>query len=370
MIVPSITITGIDAYTNLSELPSGCEIGVLYAAESSQKRHPGREDILRLLQELSGRDLSLHVCGIKAKENILAGGLPELTILVQRIQINGPVTYNELLQVGVQYPEHTIITQDSVHNKPLLTAPVSNHVILVDGSSGRGVSPDHWERPVTDKIVGYAVWIGYENIIDEIQRLQTLAAEGVWIDMEGCVRDSEDLFDTGKANAIMGVLNSEYPLNNIDHAIARWNKDKAKLIDDGDDMTFRDFYLAMAQLAQNAIKRFPDFKHSDYSGFPVATLKNARIRMANLPSTSHGELPSSSSPYSQGFKSYFDNKRALVNPYPNGSDDNLLFERGWSQALRRQPERNFTSESGVYEEVIKSEPTRKTENRYANVKGK
>lgn len=42
--------------------------------------------------------------------------------------------------------------------------------------------------------------------------------------------------------------------------------------------------------------------------------------------------------YQEGRKSYFSNKGKYENPYPPGSVEHDIFERGWSQALKRTPE--------------------------------
>ena len=42
--------------------------------------------------------------------------------------------------------------------------------------------------------------------------------------------------------------------------------------------------------------------------------------------------------YQEGRKSYFSNKGKYENPYPSGSIEHNIFERGWSQALKRIPE--------------------------------
>jgi len=42
--------------------------------------------------------------------------------------------------------------------------------------------------------------------------------------------------------------------------------------------------------------------------------------------------------YQEGRKSYFANKGKYENPYSPGSLEHDIFERGWSQALKRTPE--------------------------------
>lgn len=42
--------------------------------------------------------------------------------------------------------------------------------------------------------------------------------------------------------------------------------------------------------------------------------------------------------YQEGRKSYFENKGRYNNPYPQSSIEYNIFERGWSQALKKTPE--------------------------------
>lgn len=39
-----------------------------------------------------------------------------------------------------------------------------------------------------------------------------------------------------------------------------------------------------------------------------------------------------------GFNSYKEDRDAYKNPYPKGTDDYNMFERGWTQALKRSPD--------------------------------
>ena len=41
--------------------------------------------------------------------------------------------------------------------------------------------------------------------------------------------------------------------------------------------------------------------------------------------------------YKEGLRSYRKNNGHYANPYPLGSEERNLFERGWTQALKRAP---------------------------------
>lgn len=47
--------------------------------------------------------------------------------------------------------------------------------------------------------------------------------------------------------------------------------------------------------------------------------------------------------YREGFSSYRKNNGNYANPYPLGSEEHNLFERGWTQALKRAPDAPFKS---------------------------
>lgn len=50
-----------------------------------------------------------------------------------------------------------------------------------------------------------------------------------------------------------------------------------------------------------------------------------------------------SAPYKEGFESHRKNKGAYKNPYSSGTNEYNEFERGWAQAMKSQPERDYTS---------------------------
>jgi hypothetical protein len=41
--------------------------------------------------------------------------------------------------------------------------------------------------------------------------------------------------------------------------------------------------------------------------------------------------------YKEGFQNYKNNKGCYCNPYSIGSNEHNIFERGWTQALKKQP---------------------------------
>lgn len=204
----SVTMTGVDVHTDLQALPDDIEIGVLFTKTTeSRHRYPARRDAERILSELDGRRVALHVCGRAARDSLMRGELADLTSRVQRLQVNGRVTPDELQHICRQYARHTVITQHTTANADLIGVECDNHVVLVDGSGGRGISPAAWFRPVTRKNVGFAGGLGPENIVGEITRIRGVACGEWWIDMEGKLRDENDWFDVRRACDVMSCLN-------------------------------------------------------------------------------------------------------------------------------------------------------------------
>ena len=205
--VSRITLTGVDERTDLDELPDGVEIGVLYTWDAEGRhRYPPRSAVMKILERLQGRRLALHICGGRARAKLLDYALADMTHLVDRIQVNGRLEPTDVLTVCGLYGGHTIITQHTDWNSGLATMDVPNHVVLVDGSGGRGRSPKRWRRPETQKPVGFAGGLGPDNVREELTRIRSVASGDWWIDMEGKLRDSDDWFDAQRANDVVAAL--------------------------------------------------------------------------------------------------------------------------------------------------------------------
>jgi len=202
----SLTMTGVDARTDLEDLLPGPEYAVLYTVEpDGRNRYPAKLEVEKILRGLAwlGHRAAIHVCGLPARRGLLSDRLTELVELVGRIQVNGRVLPDELSDYCEKYPDHTIITQHAESNKSLLYVDRPNHAVLVDGSGGRGLSPAEWASPDTDKAVGFAGGLGPDNLKDEMEKLSTLFRKGWWIDMEKKLRGEDDWFDTNAAKRVV-----------------------------------------------------------------------------------------------------------------------------------------------------------------------
>lgn len=206
-----ITLTGADEETVIDDLVSlvaaipMVEIGLLFTATpEGVNRYPSMDWLTMAASALSGR-CAIHICGGGARAMLLAGELSKLTRHAPRIQVNGVVGLGELANLAAQVD--TLITQHCLANEGLVLADVKNHALLVDGSGGRGISPDNWSRPVTNKPVGFAGGLGLANLDTELCKIALVADGDWWIDMEGKLR-VDDWFDLVQARAVANRFQS------------------------------------------------------------------------------------------------------------------------------------------------------------------
>jgi hypothetical protein len=209
----TITFTGIDEETSLPDLneirDARVEWGILYThTPEGRPRYPRREWILEAVQILHGR-CALHICGRGAREELLNGGLADVTPYVARVQINGAVeapTVEEACSILGKHRQ-TVITQHAHGNERLIDQVKAwNHSVLVDASGGRGLTPNIWARPVSRKPVGFAGGLGPSNVADQVRRLLLIAGRGWWIDMEAKIRDERDRFSLSLTQAVLEQL--------------------------------------------------------------------------------------------------------------------------------------------------------------------
>lgn len=192
MTIQRITLTGADERTQIEDLAylldnfPEVEIGLLYTATpEGRQRYPSRNWLATAVSALSGR-VALHICGRGARRELLGGFLSDLTRHAPRVQVNGRLEVAEVEVLARLVG--TLITQHNAANASLTQAVALNHALLVDSSGGRGVSPDAWLAPETDKVVGFAGGLGPDNIQVEYPRIERVAKPGAWLDMEGKLR--------------------------------------------------------------------------------------------------------------------------------------------------------------------------------------
>lgn len=192
MNIERITLTGADESTDIDALVQmsndfpDAEFGLLYTTTpEGRPRYPSRDWLVNSATKLSGR-VAIHVCGGGARRELLAGHMADLIRHAPRVQVNGKLTVEEAETLASLVG--TLITQHNDTNKDLLQVRASNHVVLIDASGGRGVSPSQWVPPVTDKAIGFAGGMGPDNLEHEYRRIEPLSKAGAWSDMEGKLR--------------------------------------------------------------------------------------------------------------------------------------------------------------------------------------
>jgi phosphoribosylanthranilate isomerase len=207
-ITDHITMTGVDASTDLFMLPEDIEIGILYTATPKDRnRYPESHDIVRMMtyMQMQGRRIALHVCGKTAREELINSQLMFMTERVQRIQVNGILDAEYVRTVCRMHRSKTIIVQANEKNLRLCDVSEVNLAMLVDASGGRGVSPTEWIRPDVNNPVGFAGGLGLHNIREELPRIMEVATGDWWIDMEGKIRSDDDKFDVFKAIEVVRI---------------------------------------------------------------------------------------------------------------------------------------------------------------------
>lgn len=216
MITPPITLTGIDELTDLLAVDDlaqrGVEIGVLLSlTPEGRNRYPSLP-FIDLAVDVLGSRLAIHICGKAARRALHAHEFDRQLIFCGRIQINGAVTAKELIAIRARYPGHQIITQHQYPNGDLahVAMPDGSHALLVDGSGGRGILPELWHAPRTDKPVGFAGGLSLNNLERELPRIAEVARPGCWIDMESSLRNAADRFDISTAQAVVDMVRRTY----------------------------------------------------------------------------------------------------------------------------------------------------------------
>lgn len=188
-----ITVTGADERTSLDGLVKlatehpHVEIGLLYTTTpEGRNRYPSLAWLREAAQALPGA-CAIHICGSGARLALLAGELLDITSRARRVQVNGQLTTDEVMQASALVD--VLITQHNPGNEHLVAVPARNHCLLVDSSGGRGLLPDDWSgQPATEKPIGFAGGLGPLNLATELARIAPLARAASWVDMEGRLR--------------------------------------------------------------------------------------------------------------------------------------------------------------------------------------
>lgn len=218
-----ITFTGADEATDLEDLrwlASKGEVGFLITlTPDGRKRYPRFEWVAKALQAINNPyGVALHICGSGAKRMLFEDDEPlaELLESVHRIQINGDVSPDQIVDVCERYEWLTVITQHTERSESLAWTPTCDrHSVLVDSSGGREVLCKHWPSIQTTKPVGFAGGLGPSNLEVEIPRILKVAKPGWWVDMEASLRDENDQFSILRAQAAFHAYQAAVRLADI-----------------------------------------------------------------------------------------------------------------------------------------------------------
>lgn len=239
------TLTGADETTEFNDLASlhrvfpFVEFAFLFSPDRAGAggRYPSvawlHAVLARAKHETPAMHVAVHFCGrsvhelVNREQNSAAMGLLQHLDTEfgsrARVQLNfnlkrlptgqEPGFLHRLAALIEGHPRLTFITQRFPGNLPVLSAlpDLVNHVVLFDGSGGRGVSPVGWEAPVTSP-TGYAGGLGPHNLAAELVQV-TEAIQGsatpqapFWVDMESSLRNAHDQFDLSCARACLELV--------------------------------------------------------------------------------------------------------------------------------------------------------------------
>ncbi len=205
------TLTGVDEYTSINDVQAlmrrpGVELAFLYSLDSEGPRFVSERWMRSTFAQLADHKprLALHVCGKKARNLVIGGPLSSFIHCFSRVQVNGDLQADELPPLHDRVPH--LITQHTSVNTVLASSPIQRHSILVDGSGGTGLLPPLWERPSTEKKVGFAGGLCLANLMAQYQRIAVVAKGGWWIDLESGLRTSQDIFDPNTAWKILDLV--------------------------------------------------------------------------------------------------------------------------------------------------------------------
>lgn len=228
------TLTGVDEQTNLTELARMSraypisEWGVLYSQARTQEeggkgRYPRLgwiKDFAEMAQERQVRT-ALHLCGKSAIDFLHRDSdVWELASKFGRVQLNVRATGLKIDDVDEEklerlfhefhfsYGYGRIILQDTKSNRELCThlGWKSKAVdFLVDGSGGRGISPESWPSLAEKRgRYGYAGGMGPDNCRSELERISLAHGDrSYWTDQEGKLRPVDDKFSLKDAGIVL-----------------------------------------------------------------------------------------------------------------------------------------------------------------------
>lgn len=210
-----ITFTGLDEWTDpaaFGELTRWwpIEAAILFSPkrQGNDQRYPHMGWIERCIKELRRQcgdriRLAAHLCGDYSRLLVDQKPLPAdldrmLAQHFQRVQVNGAPAHTAdhlanwgrdrkvsiVMQAPQHFPEHPRVS------------------FLLDGSGGRGITPQEWPAPPRPTSwVGYAGGLGPGNVSAAVAAIGAVASY-YWLDMETGVRSNNNWFCVSKCRAV------------------------------------------------------------------------------------------------------------------------------------------------------------------------
>jgi len=225
-----VTLTGADSSTSIPELFAlgfqypFLEFGILYhGKKEGSGRYPSIgwiRDMIAYSVDHPSAKFSLHLCGESANRAFVNGvgffsqSTERFETVFRRVQMNvnmevGLFTPKDISLACERHPNQYVITQHNAANKQLFQlVSARNHQILFDESGGRGVMPGSWPMHQYKRDCGYAGGLGPHNIEAELPKIYKAAgAAPFWIDMEGCLRTTDNRFEITAAKHVAVIVN-------------------------------------------------------------------------------------------------------------------------------------------------------------------
>ena len=226
MKLKQITFTGIDRWTDLSELKKiqkyvpNIEFGVLLSRnwKENGNRYFDPSELYKLRG--LGLNLSCHLCGYLAREAVNNNWKPVIDLcegnfdLFKRCQLNVSNNKSNPEKLELDIPDtldEVIIQQHSVDNIELWKSAMPNNkiTILLDASGGQGIDTTVVALDSPFK-VGYAGGISFDNISNKVSFLENSPiVRDYWVDMESSIR-TDDKFDINNVFSVLNKLNRDF----------------------------------------------------------------------------------------------------------------------------------------------------------------
>ena len=215
MHIDRVTITGADDSTDIhwmvdmQERFPFVEWGILVSkSQMGGYRFPSLDWLSRLIIPQDKLRTSMHVCGKWVRE-ICDGDWSNLILEVgvvaercQRVQLNFHAHTHKLgdrfLSAAKRASSNSgwqlIFQIDGVNDGLMNDAKDAgiDAVPLYDLSGGAGVLPSHWPKQPECVYTGYAGGLGPRNVVEQVEKIKSVANGRIWIDMETRVRTEDD----------------------------------------------------------------------------------------------------------------------------------------------------------------------------------